>query len=313
MLPGSDDDEFARTCFEQAGVLTVAQAVRFLGRGIARGHVNAGRWRQVCRGIVTTTNGELLRRQQLWAALLLAGRGAALAGVTALAEAGVRGLWDPGVRVLVPAERNRTLRLPGLPPDMPPVRITRTRLLPDEHRQAGSPPRTIVARSVVDAAVWAPTWDAARTVIAASCQQRRVTPAEIFAVLATRRRLPRFALIKATLNDVAGGAEALSEIDFMELCRRFGFPMPDRQERRRDRSGRIRFLDAYWKRWRLHVEIDGSHHIDAGHWESDMLRQNQVWIDGDRILRFPAAMIRSRPEAVAVQLRQALEAAGWRR
>jgi hypothetical protein len=43
-----------------------------------------------------------------------------------------------------------------------------------------------------------------------------------------------------------------------------------------------------------------------------MRRQNDIWIAGDRILRFPAWMMRARPEEVAAQLRAALIAAGWR-
>jgi hypothetical protein len=51
--------------------------------------------------------------------------------------------------------------------------------------------------------------------------------------------------------------------------------------------------------------------MDARHWAADMLRQNQVWIAGDRVLRFPAWLIRARPAEVADQLRAALAAAGW--
>jgi very-short-patch-repair endonuclease len=70
--------------------------------------------------------------------------------------------------------------------------------------------------------------------------------------------------------------------------------------------------DAYWRRWRLHVEIDGAHHMDVRSWAADMRRQNEVWIAGDRILRFPAWLVRQRPAEVASQVRAALEAAGWR-
>ncbi|RAK35733.1 uncharacterized protein DUF559 [Actinoplanes lutulentus] len=133
----------------------------------------------------------------------------------------------------------------------------------------------------------------------------------MFGVLGVRKRLPRFAMIKRTVLDVAGGAQALSEIDFVDMCRRASIPAPELQKRRRDDSGRLRYLDAYWPRWRLHVEVDGSHHIEARQWAEDMVRQNQVWIEGDRILRFPAGLIRSRPDVVVGQLRAALEAAGW--
>jgi hypothetical protein len=243
--------------------------------------------------------------------VLAAGEGAVLAGATAAAEGGVRGLRAGPLQVLVPAVRSRSLRLPALPIDMPGVRVYRSRTLPPEHRQVGQPPRTTMARSVLDAAVWARTPDEARVILAAACQQRRVTPDEIRKVLAVLPTARRRALIRTTLADVDGGAQALSEIDFVSLCRLFRLPPPDLQERRKDVDGRNRYLDAYWREWRLHVEVDGAHHMDVRHWAADMLRQNQVWIAGDRILRFPAWLIRARPVEVADQLRAALAAAGW--
>ncbi|GIE32881.1 hypothetical protein Ait01nite_059260 [Actinoplanes italicus] len=307
----SPDDTFIRLNSQQSGILTAAQAADLLGRGVVRGHLRTGRWRKICRDVVMTSNGPMNRSQHLWVATLVAGPEAMLAGVTALTEAGVRGLEEGTVRILVPAERKVSTRLPAMPAEMPPVRVTRTRVLPSDHRQVGSPPRTITARAVVDAAVWARSADAARTVIAVSCQQRRVTPGQVFEVLAIRQRLPRARLIEQTLTDIAGGTQALSEINFKRLCRNSQLPMPDFQERRRDASGRIRFLDAYWEKWRLHAEIDGAHHMDVDHWAADMLRQNDVWLAGDRVLRFPAGLLRSRPEVVAGQLRAALRAAGW--
>jgi hypothetical protein len=295
----------------QSGVLTTAQAVDHLGRGVVRGHVRLGRWRQVCRGTLVTHNGRLERSQQLWVAVLVAGPGALLAGVTAMTEAGVRGLREDAIRVLIPAARNRTVRLPKLPADMPPVRVHRSRVLPDEHRTAGRPPRTTVPRSVIDAAVWARGADHARTILAAACQQRRVVPADVFAVLAETPTVRRRGLIRSTLADIDGGSESLSEIRFVDLCRRHGLPTPDRQQRRRDAYGRVRYLDVYWKPWGVHAEVDGAHHMDPAHWAADMLRQNRLWIEGDRVLRFPAWLVRERPDEVAAQLRAALRAAGW--
>lgn len=310
-IPGRDAGELEWVRFEQAGVLTTAQAVGLLGRGIVRGHVRLGRWRAICRGIVLTHNGRLDRAQQLWVAVLTAGPGAVLAGATAATEIGVRGLRCDHLQLLIPAARNRSTRLVGLPSDMPNVRVYRTSVLPPEHRQVGRPQRTTIARSVVDAAAWARTPDEARLVLAAACQQRLMTPGEAADVLALLPEVRRRALIRTTLADIDGGAEALSEIDFMALCARHRLPPPDLQVRRKDADGRSRYLDAYWKEWRLHAEVDGAHHMDARHWAADMQRQNQIWISGDRILRFPAALIRERPAEVVAQLRAALTAAGW--
>jgi hypothetical protein len=311
-VPRDDADGLDWLTYEQRGVLTYRQAVGVLGPGRVRSRTTSGRWRTIGRGLVLTTNGRLDREQQLWVAVLAAGPDALLAGATAITESAVRGIAQGALQVLIPAGRMVSTVLPGLPLDMPGVRVRRTTVLPDSHRQVGRPSRTVLARSIVDASAWARSDDEARTSIVAACQQRRVTPDEVADVLAILPTVRRRALIRRTLTDVAGGAEALSEIDFVRLCRRYDLPPPELQDRRRDHAGRLRYLDAYWRQWRLHAEVDGSHHMDVRHWAADMQRQNDVWIAGDRILRFPGWLIRSRPAEVAAQVRAALAAAGYR-
>ncbi|MGV9809127.1 hypothetical protein [Micromonospora chersina] len=298
--------------FAQAGVVTTAQATRLLSEGTVRGLVRSGRWRSLCRGILLTGNGRLTRDQQLWLAVLAAGPGAVLAGATAASEAGVRGLRPEPLHLLMPAERRAGTTLRRLPIDMPAVLVHRTAVLPAAHLQRARPPRTTTARAVVDAAGWARGVEEAQIVLASACQQRRVSPAELAAVLDVLPRVPRRGLIRRTVADLAGGAEALSELDFLALCRRHRLPRPDLQHHRRDAAGRQRWLDAYWREWRLHVEIDGAHHMDVRQWADDMRRQNDVWTTGDRILRFPAWLVRAHPDEVAATLRGALRAAGWR-
>jgi hypothetical protein len=125
-------------------------------------------------------------------------------------------------------------------------------------------------------------------------------------------RAHRRALVLETLRYAEGGAEALSEIDLVNVCRRYGLPLPTQQLARRDRRGRQRYLDAYWRRCRLHVEVDGAWHLDVDQWWADTSRQNDLWVAGDRVLRFPAWVVRRHPAEVAAQIRAALIAAGWR-
>lgn len=198
-----------------------------------------------------------------------------------------------------------------MPIDMPAVFVRRTRYLPASDRQRARPTRTTIERSLVDAARWAVTDQEARVILAAGCQQRLVLPADLLAVVERMPHPRRGRLIRETLHDLAGGAEALSEIDLARLCRRYRLPAPKLQERRRDAAGRVRYLDAYWPQWRLHVEVDGAHHLEVGQWEADLRRQNDVWIEGDRILRFTAFQARHRPDEVAEPIRRALVAAGW--
>ncbi|MEV4655830.1 hypothetical protein [Micromonospora sp. NPDC049301] len=312
MLPTDDADALDWLAFEQAGILTTGQATRLLSEGAVRGRIRSGRWRSICRGIVLTGNGRLTRDQHLWVAVLATGPGAVLAGVTAAAEAGVRGLRREPLHVLVPAARRAartTLR--RLPIDMPAVLVHRTSILPRAHVQRARPPRTTTARALVDAAGWAAGVDEAQALLAAGCQQRRVLPEELGAMLDVLPRAPRRRLIRQTVDDITGGAQALSEINFLRLCRRHRLPAPDLQEHRVDAAGRNRWLDAYWREWRVQAEIDGAHHMDARQWAADMRRQNDIWTSGDRILRFPAWLVRARPEEVADAVRRALIAAGW--
>ncbi|MFC0028107.1 endonuclease domain-containing protein [Micromonospora chaiyaphumensis] len=311
VLPADEAEPLEWLAFEQAGVLTTSQACRLLTEGAVRGMVRSGCWRSLCRGILLTGNGRLTRDQQLWVAVLATGPRAVLAGVTAAAEAGVRGLPPEPLHVLVPADR-RVRSLPRrLPIDMPGIVVHRTSVLPEAHLQLARPPRTTTARAVVDGASWARSSREAQLILASACQQRRVLPEEVEAVLAVLPRAPRRGLLRRTVADIAGGAQALSELDFLALCRRHRLPRPDLQERRVDQSGRARWLDAYWREWRLHVEVDGAHHMEVRHWVADMQRQNDVWTSGDRILRFPAWLVRTHPAEVAESLRRALLAAGW--
>ncbi len=314
-MPKDDADALQWLLFEQSGILSWAQATAELSPSKVRHQLVTGRWSRVCRGILRAgpPDGPYSREQQWWVAVLAAGPGAVLAGLAAATAGGLRGNWRyETVDVLVPHHRRRADLLRRLPLGLPAVRVRRARHLPDTDRQRGRPDRSTMARSLVDAAQWARTDEEAQQILAAGCQQRRATPTEIGTVLNRMPQARRHALIRETLHDVAGGAEALSEINLVRLCRQHGLPAPQAQQRRRDTDGRLRYLDAYWPRWRLHVEVDGGHHMDAHHWAADLRRQNRIWIEGDRILRFTAFDVRHRPAEVAAQLRAALEAAGWR-
>lgn len=312
-IPVDDASPLAWLLFEQSGVVTWRQAVAATSPAKVRHLITSKRWRRICRGILINQHGPLTQDQEWWTAVLAAGEGAVLAGLAAARAGGLRGSWRRDViDVLVPEHRRRADLLRRLPLGLPAVRVRRARRLPAEDVQRARPDRTGMARSLVDVAQWATTDDEARAVIAAAAQQRLVLPREILSVLESMPRAHRRALVLETVHDVGGGAQSLAEIDFVRLCRRFRLPHPDLQEPRIDRSGRRRYLDAYWRRWHLHVEIDGAHHMDVREWAADMRRQNEIWVAGDRILRFPAWLVRRQPEQVAIQIRAALVAAGWR-
>lgn len=253
---------------------------------------------------------EILRRQSVAPGVvrwrLESGRWQQPAGLSAAQMDGLRGFTSHAIHLLVPAPRHlRKQRLHV------PIVVHRSRLFgPADIHPIRLPPRTRLARSLVDAAAWMGGEDRARAVLAAGVQQRLVRAEDMMTVAARCARLRRHSLITATLIDIAGGAEALSELDFSRLLRRFGIPEPDRQAERRDSRGRRRWLDALWKKARLMVEVDGLWHMDAIAWWDDMRRDNEFTVNGYRVLRFPAFAVRCHPEAVASQVQAALRRGG---
>ncbi|HEX6077058.1 MAG TPA: DUF559 domain-containing protein [Micromonosporaceae bacterium] len=300
-----DDLEWLLRC--QDNVLTWRQARAHFTEAVVRHRVVGGRWQSPCHGVVVAHNGPLTTEQREWAAVLAAGPGVTLAGVTAARRRGLRGYESSVIHLLVPAARRvdrHTFR--GLPV----VTHRSGLLLPDEARRR--PPHTSIARSLVDAAQWAPSDNVARAIVAAGFQQRLVRLEEISATLHRMPRARRRRLVLQTAVDSAGGAHSLAEIDLARLCRRYRIPVPTHQKPRTDRNGRRRWLDAYWEEWRLHVEVDGGHHTEVREWWADMQRQNALWVSGDRLLRFPSWALRHRPQEVAEEIVAALTAAGWR-
>ncbi|MFC3503874.1 DUF559 domain-containing protein [Micromonospora krabiensis] len=304
-LPGDDADELTWLLFRQEEVISFEQALRHLSRKSVRHRVASGRWRRIHRGVFVTHSGPVGYGQLRWAAVLAAGPLALLGGLTAAQAGGLRGFSTRVIHLLLP----ETCRRAPLPQGV--VAHRTARLPPEDVLTIGQPPRTMPARSIVDAAQWAATDDEACAIVAAGFQQRLVGGDEVHRALEHMPRARRRNLILQTATDAAGGSHSLSELDFLRLVRRAGLPEPSRQKVRYDATGRRRYLDAYFEQWRVHVEIDGAQHFDPRAAWADMRRENDLWVDGDRVLRFPAWAVRSRPDEVLAQLRAALRAAGW--
>lgn len=90
------------------------------------------------------------------------------------------------------------------------------------------------------------------------------------------------------------------EVLFVRLCRRYQLPIPSRQRRRRDATGRWRYLDADFDEYCLVVEIDGQQHMEVRAWWEDMMRDNDlVARDGKWVMRFAGFALRREPDRVA--------------
>lgn len=260
----------------------------------------AGRWQRRGHAIVLH-NGPLTQAQRWFVARMHTGSRSALTAFTAVQALGLTGWERTEVHVLVP----RGARLLTCPVPIELHRVhdwTAVRLHPN---------RTIhdCSAAVLVAAGSFPTARPACGIVAAAVQQRLVGVQDLSAALTLAPRVRHRRLLIAALNDIAQGAEALSEIDFVRLCRRHGLPAPIQQAVRRERSGRRRYLDASWRRGdgRLIVaEVDGALHLSQKWWWADQHRQNELMLADALVLRYPSVVVRTEPTLVADQLRRAL-------
>lgn len=281
----------------QNGVLARGQLARLgVTRHRIRSELRARRWRLVGPRVVVLHRGPLTREQRWWIAVLHAGPGSALAGLSAAAAGGLTG-WDrPEVHVVVPKGR-RVPPLPGV------VLHESRRLGAADVHPALAPPRTRVARSLVDAAMRIPRAAHACALVAAGVQQRAVTPAQLREQLLASGRGRHRRVLLLVVGDIEGGSHSLAELDFYRLCRRHKLPAPRRQALRVGPDGRRRYLDADFDGFT--AEIDGGVHLlPVVAWADDE-RQNELVIAGDRVLRFPSVACRVAEARVADQLRRA--------
>ena len=268
----------------------------------ARRELRVRRWQRVGRCFIAQ-NGPLTDLQRQWVAVLNAGPTAVLAGRTAGSAGGLAGWSDGLIHVLIQRGASTPPRLEG-------VRIHWTRGGIDRHPVA-APPRVRMATALLQASSWMRSDRAAMGVLAAGVQQQLVRVADLQAAASGATELRRRKLVELTLGDIAGGAQALSELDATRLCRAAGLPEPSRQSVRLDARGRRRYLDLDWDRWRLSAEIDGRQHMEIRHWCDDLLRQNELVIARSDVLRFPSLIVRSAGEVFADQVERALVARGW--
>jgi hypothetical protein len=247
------------------------------GRGIdshrLRMQVRARRW-QLLGGAVVLHNGPVQRAELERAALITCGPRSVLTSFSAAARWGLTG-WDrPEVHVLVPAGTRR--------PDFPRLVMHRTS---DWSAADIVPARRLhrPAAALVLATEGLSNPRYACALLAAGVQQRLVIAQTFHPALDRLPKLRHHRALRLAVHDIEQGAHALSEIDFVALCRRFGLPVPFQQAVRVEPSGRRRYLDALWRRADgslLAGEVDGAIHRWPEKWMDDDLRQNEVVIAG---------------------------------
>jgi hypothetical protein len=297
------DPELAKLLADQGGVVARWQLLDPATLARVDRRLVAGSWQARYDGVYVSHNGPLTRSQERWAGVLACRAGAALSGPTVLELAGVKGFESDLVHVAVPWPRHG--------PPLPGLSTTRVCKLENFIHPARTLPQVRLAYAVLSVAAGARRDDDAHAVLTSAVQQGRVSVRQLRNQLATLPKLPRRALIRESLLDIADGAQSLNEIALLQLVKSGGLPHPVLQihvatARRRS------YIDGGWPGFEVWFEVDGELHRDTDKWADDLDRGNELAIEqGGTRLRWPGFVVRRRPERVVDQATRALVKCGW--
>ena len=227
-----------------------------------------------------------------------------LGGLTAARHDHLEGFADDQVTIVVPGPSRE-------PHPMTDVRVHwSTELSPLDVNPAHLPPRTRLSRSLLDAASERVPMGRARSILIAGAQQRLTTATRLAESLQRRGRCRNRAVIRETIADIRGGVESLPEREYDAICGRAGLPSPSTQRVQFRSDGRA-YLDRSWDAFGVAVEIHGIPHLGVRRWDADLVRQNEIVIEGPRLLVFTSYAVRHEEHLVADQTRRLLRRGGW--
>jgi hypothetical protein len=260
-------------------------------RADVRSEVAAGRW--TTRGVHTLKigTGPLSAEAERWRAVWESGAGAVLDGASSLHAAGLTGYSTKLVEVTVP-RANRRRRVDG-------VRSRRRRVVGP--LVGAGVPRVRPEWAALRAAEWAKSDREAALVLCLVVQQRLTHPQRLLAAWQQVKVSRRRRLLAAIVADICDGAHSLGELDFAGMCRKAGLPPPTRQVVRHGPHGRV-YLDVAWEDVGLVLEIDGGQHALALNPVDDALRQNEVTLGNEMVLRIPVLGLRLQPASFMDQV-----------
>jgi very-short-patch-repair endonuclease len=296
-----DSDAWRRLAKAQGGMISRRQ-LRALGvdRFRVRNQVAAGRWVERTPMVIGTTTGTPTREQLMWLGLLHAGPRALIGDLTAAEVAGLRNWAREDITVLVPDDTEVD--------DVDGITFVRTRRdLPGMRDPRRELPTSLPAPAILHFGAYQHSRRTAQGAVAAAVQQRIVTPEQLALWVDAMRPLRWARMFRQVIGDIAGGSQSVAELDVLRLCRAQGLRSPDRQTRRRDATGRVRYTDCEWTLpdGRVIVlEVDGSFHMDVEHWEDDLARQRRLSDPHRLVVRCTAREVRDEPDRLGSDLRR---------
>ncbi len=247
----------------------------------------------------------------MWVVLLAAPRGTVLFGLSAAVHDGLRGFEPDHLCVVIPGSSYDPRKGQLDVPDDWNMRVRwSTKLGPQDVNPLALPPRTRLPRSIIDEASERIPERRSRVLVLAAVQQRRARTAALWDALSRRGRCRNRAIIVESVRDAEGGIESLPEREFELQRRRLRLPEPARQRVLQRRDGRY-YLDNDWPSLGIRVEIHGIPHSEIRQWDEDLLRQNDISIDGSGLLIFSSYAIRHLQTRVDGQLLDMFRRRGW--
>ncbi len=265
----------------------------------AEAQLVAQRWQSITPTVLCTTTGALTRRQLMWAGVLHAGHGSAVGQLSALECHGLE-RWPRDEITILLAKSHNLDPLPG-------VRFVETRRPISRFTSHDPLPVWQVEPAALLFAAYEPVTRTAYGLLNAVVQQRLTTPADLERWIGRMRPLRRAKPFRRLLAEMAGGVQSVAELDVSRMCRVYGLPLPRRQTKRRDSSGRLRYTDAEWRLPNgrvLILEVDGAFHMEVEQWTDDIERERGLVAAGVVLVRCTASELRDNPGQVAHDLRR---------
>jgi hypothetical protein len=267
----------------QHGVLTAAQLGELgLTHAAMSARVRAGTLHRVHRGVYAVGHGRLSQEGRWLAAVLAAGEGAALAGLSAAVhwKAWRRAVHE--IHVLAPGNHRRQSGF----------RVQRCRNLdPRDVTTHAGIPVTTVARTLVDLT---PELTAAQlaNVIHEAAFRNRFNAAATREAMARANGRPRLAILEAALAaNESGSAGTRSDLEDRFLALTAGLPAPAI-------NVRVAGIEVDFAWSDLVVEIDGDGHKRPRSRREDRRRDAALEAAGCAVLRFTRDDVLDRPAAV---------------
>jgi predicted transcriptional regulator of viral defense system len=272
---GPGDREIAELAARQRGVVAYWQlAAMGFGRGTIEHRIRAGRLIPVRFGVYAVGHAALTWHGRCMAAVLSYGPRAVLSHRAAVALHELRPSSSPIIEVTVP-ERGRRPRAG--------IRLHRVRRLhPDDVTLLDGMPVTSLARTLLDFAEVARTWELERAIEEA--ERRGLFDLEEIERAMERGRGRRgLKALRAVLADFTAPPPTRNDFerDALEMCKEIGLGAPGVNVQVEGFE-----VDCFWPDLRLVVELDSrTHHERRSAFESDRIRDAELQLAGYRVLR----------------------------